>query len=99
MGMAAVLEAAIDEQSPPLPSRAPSVRRRVLTLAAPVIGENLLQTIIGIVDTLFVSRLGADALAGVGTAVQAMFFLISALSAVVIGSSILVAHAIGARDQ
>jgi len=78
------------------PAQAPSVRRRVLLLAAPVIGENLLQTMIGIVDTLFVSRLGANALAGVGTSIQVMFLLISVLSAVVVGGSILVAHATGA---
>ena len=77
-------------------AQAPSVRRRVLLLAAPVIGENLLQTMIGIVDTLFVSRLGANALAGVGTSIQVMFLLISVLSAVVVGGSILVAHATGA---
>lgn len=73
-----------------------SIRRRVLSLATPVIAENLLQTMLGIVDTLFVARLGSAALAGVGTAIQVIFFLISALVAVAIGSSILVAHAIGA---
>jgi predicted signal transduction protein with EAL and GGDEF domain len=36
------------------------MRRRVLGLAWPVIGENLLQTLLGIVDTLLVARLGAD---------------------------------------
>ena len=85
-------EAPEDRPAPKLPS----VRRRVLTLATPVIGENLLQTAIGIVDTLFVAKLGADALAGVGTAIQVLFFVISALTAVAIGSSILVAHAVGA---
>lgn len=73
-----------------------SIRRRVLALATPVIAENLLQTMLGIVDTLFVARLGSAALAGVGTAIQVIFFLISALVAVAIGSSIMVAHAIGA---
>lgn len=84
-----------DDAGAILPAQ-PSVRRRVLLLAGPVIGENLLQTMIGIVDTLFVSRLGADALAGVGTSIQVMFLLISVLSAVVVGGSILVAHATGA---
>jgi multidrug resistance protein, MATE family len=83
--------------APALPDT-PSVRRRVLLLAAPVIGENLLQTMIGIVDTLFVSRLGTDALAGVGTSIQVMFLLISVLSAVVVGGSILVAHATGGHQ-
>ncbi|HEX5417143.1 MAG TPA: MATE family efflux transporter [Chloroflexota bacterium] len=76
----------------------PSLRRRVFELAWPVILENLLQTMLGIVDTLMVGRLGADALAGVGTAQQLLFFLIAILSAVSIGSSVIAAHAIGAKD-
>lgn len=86
-----------DQTWPGTSPNEPSVRRRVLTLATPVIGENLLQTLIGIVDTLFVARLGSDALAGVGTSIQVIFFVLSALSAVAIGSSILVSHAVGAR--
>src|SRR5436305_8313299 len=76
----------------------PSLRWRVFQLAWPVIVENLLQTMLGIVDTIMVGRLGADALAGVGTAQQFLFFLIAILSAVSIGSSIMTAHAIGARE-
>jgi len=75
----------------------PSLRRRVFDLAWPVIGENFLQTMLGIVDTLFVARLGPAALAGVGAAIQIMFFVISALSAVSVGSSVLVAQAVGAK--
>src|SRR5690242_5311750 len=74
------------------------LRRRVLGLAAPMIGENFLETLLGIVDTLLVAGLGAVAIAGVGSALQIMFFLISALSALAIGSSVLVAQAVGARD-
>src|SRR5262249_42163201 len=76
-----------------------SMRRRVLGLAWPVIGENLLQTLLGIVDTLLVARLGAEAIAGVGSSLQIMFLAIGVLSAVSVGSSILVAQAIGARDR
>ena len=76
----------------------PGMQGRVLRLAWPVIGENLLQTMLAIVDTLLVARLGAAAIAGVGTGVQLTFFLISALAAVTIGASVLVAHAAGARD-
>src|SRR5262247_3886345 len=74
------------------------LRKRVLGLAGPVIGENCLETLLGVVDTLLVAGLGAVALAGVGGALQVMFFLISALSALAIGSSVLVAQAIGAGD-
>lgn len=62
-----------------------------------MITENFLQTMLGIVDTLLVARLGAEALAGVGAAIQLMFFVISALSATSVGASVLVAQAVGAR--
>jgi putative MATE family efflux protein len=74
------------------------VRRRVFTLAAPVIGENLLQTLLGVVDTLLVAGLGAVALAGVGAALQVVFILLGGLSALSVGASVLVAQAVGARD-
>jgi putative MATE family efflux protein len=74
------------------------LRKRVWGLAGPVIGENFLETLLGIVDTLLVAGLGAVAIAGVGSALQVMFFLISALSALAIGSSVLVAQAVGAGD-
>lgn len=84
-----------DDETPP---DAPSYNRRVFRLAWPVISENFLQTMLGIVDTLLVSMLGAAALAGVGSAIQVMFFVIAALSATSVGSSVLVAQAVGAKD-
>ena len=78
--------------------RSDPVQRRVLGMAWPIIGENLLETLLGIVDTLLVAGLGTAAIAGVGSALQIMFFLLSALSALAVGSSILVAQAVGAAD-
>jgi MATE family, multidrug efflux pump len=89
------------EHSAPAPRDAGdprALRRRVLALAGPVIGENLLETMLGIVDTLLVAGLGARAIAGVGSALQVLFFLIAALSALAVGSAVLVAQAIGAGD-
>lgn len=80
----------------PAPKEEPSLNRRVFSLAWPVIGENFLQTMLGIVDTLLVAQLGAAAIAGVGSALQIMFFVIAALSATSVGSSVLVAQAVGA---
>ena len=48
----------------------PMTQRRVLTLATPIIGENLLQTLVGAVDTFMVARLGAAAVAGVAANVE-----------------------------
>jgi len=65
-------------------------------LAIPIIAENLFQTTLGIVDMLMVSRLGAAAIAGVGTSLQIMFLVISALSAVTVGTTVMVARYTGA---
>ncbi len=82
-------------KSPP----APMTQRRVLGLAIPIIGENLLQTAVGAIDTFMVARLGSAAVAGVGTAVEVVFFLISTLIAVDIGATVFVSQAIGAGDR
>ena len=44
-------------------AEARALRKRVWGLAAPVIGENFLETLLGIVDTLLVAGLGAVAIA------------------------------------
>jgi putative MATE family efflux protein len=74
-----------------------TLRRRVLALSWPVIIENLLQSLIGFVDTALVGHLGTDALAGVGGAQQIVWLVTTALSAVMMGATVLVAHAIGAQ--
>ena len=75
-----------------------SIQRRVFNLAWPVISENFLETLLGIVDTWLVASLGAIAIAGIGAAIQFMFFVIAAMSAVSVGNSVLVAQAVGARN-
>jgi MATE family multidrug resistance protein len=81
------------------PRHQPMTQRRVLSLATPIIGENLLQTLVGAVDTFMVARLGAAAVAGVGTGFEIVFFIISILSAIDIGATVLVSQAIGAGER
>ncbi|HEX5992562.1 MAG TPA: MATE family efflux transporter, partial [Thermomicrobiales bacterium] len=98
-----VLEPTAIEATPFLPYERPSqldqprhelmTQRRVLTLAMPIIGENLLQTLVGAVDTFMVARLGAAAVAGVGIGFELVFFIISILSAIDIGATVLVSQA------
>jgi len=78
------------------PSRS-QLEKRVLRLAWPVIGENLLQTMLGVVDTILVASLGAVALAGVGAALQVIYVTTAALSALSVGVAVLVAQAYGCR--
>lgn len=72
-------------------------QRRVLGLSLPIIGENMLQTLVGAVDTLLVAKLGSEAVAGVGTAVEFVYFIISILIALEIGATVLVSQAFGAN--
>ena len=85
----------------PHPSTAPRTRsliRRVLGLAWPVLVENFLQTMVGVVDIFMVSFLGTVALAGVGTSLPMLFVIFSAITAVAMGGTVLVARAVGAKD-
>ena len=91
--------AAPETPSSEKPAPEPMTQRRVLGLATPIIGENLLHTLVGAVDTFLVARLGAAAVAGVGTGFEFVFFIISILSAIDIGATVLVSQAIGAGDQ
>ena len=72
--------------------------RLVLRMAWPAILENSLHTLLGIVDTILVARLGTDAVAGVGAGTQWMFLFISVLFGISTGSIVLVARSIGAGD-
>lgn len=76
-----------------------AVRTRVLALAIPVIAQNLLETMLGVVDTALVGRLGASATAGLAAANQVLWLVIAMLSAISIGSAVLVAQAAGAGDR
>ncbi|HEY64427.1 MAG TPA: MATE family efflux transporter [Caldilineae bacterium] len=75
------------------------VGRVVNQLAWPVIAENLLQTLLGVVDMMMVSHLGASAVAGVGAANQVIWVLAASFSAVMVGTTVLVSHAIGAGER
>ncbi len=75
-----------------------SLRRRVMGLALPAIGENLLHTALGIADTILVAGIGVVALAGVGAALNVLFIVMAALSSLSVGASVLVAQAIGANN-
>ncbi len=76
----------------------PMTQRRVLGLAFPIIGENLLQAAVGIIDTLMIARVGSEALVGVGVSLEIVFFMIAILSSISIGGTVLISQAIGAGE-
>ena len=82
-----------------LPESADLIGPTVNRLAWPVILENLFQTALGTANMIMVARLGASAIAGVGTAIQVIFVLQAAFAAVTTGTTVLIARFIGARQE
>src|SRR5512143_1864858 len=76
-----------------------SLNRQLFQLAWPSLIENLLQTMLGFVDLVFVGQLGPDAIAGVGLGNQLMFLLQVVFMGLAVGNQALVARAIGAGDK
>lgn len=75
------------------------VGRSVFRLAWPAIAENALQTLLGLVDTAVVARLGTAALSGVGASQQLIWVLTTALIAVSMGTTVLIARFTGAGQR
>ena len=90
--------------------QAGALRRTVLWLALPAVGEQVLNTLVGLADTFLVghlsdaaaARLGytsATALAGVGLANQIVWLITVFFMAVSVGSTALIARARGGGDE
>ncbi len=73
-------------------------RPTIMQLAFPSILGNLLYTIVGVVQTLFVGELGSSALAAIGAGQRVFFALQAILLAITAGTTALVARAWGAGD-
>ncbi len=76
-----------------------SLNRQLLDLAWPSLVENLLQTMLGVVDLMMVGRLGPDAIAGVGLATQVMNVLLVTFMGLSVGNTALVARFVGAQRK
>lgn len=71
----------------------------IIILALPAIGEMSLNTLLGVADTIMISRfVGADALAAVGFANQIIFTLIFIFSSFNTGATSMIARAFGEKD-
>ncbi len=98
------------ERPPPAPST-PAMRagardatsgpvlRVLITLAVPIVATNVFQSLYQLIDTFWVGRLGADAVAAVSLSFPLSFLMISAGGGLSIAGAILVAQSFGARDQ
>jgi putative MATE family efflux protein len=72
--------------------------RAVWRLALPVIGANLLTTLVNVVDVFFAGRLGPTEVAAVGLATTVRLLLLVVVMAVSSGAMALAAQARGSRD-
>ncbi|MBN1177713.1 MAG: MATE family efflux transporter [Anaerolineae bacterium] len=75
-----------------------SLRRQVVRLAVPAMGERILTMTVSIVDTMLVGHLGAVALAAASLANEWMFVAIVLFWALSTGTTALVARSVGERD-
>ncbi|WP_035571865.1 MATE family efflux transporter [Halonatronum saccharophilum] len=76
-----------------------SITKSLFILAGPMILSNLMNTLYNIVDTIWVGRLGASAVAAISLAFPIIFLLISIGMGFTIAGTSLVAQAKGAKDQ
>lgn len=70
----------------------------ILSLAFPIIIENVLQTLLGTTDTYFAGQLTDHAIAGIGVTSMVMNIFISFFSAVSIGTTAIVSRNYGKKD-
>jgi putative MATE family efflux protein len=75
------------------------IRALVTRLAWPSIVENMLQSVFNILIIMMVSRLGSAAIAGVGGSNQILMVAMACFFALSMGTTVLVAHATGARNR
>ncbi len=78
---------------------AKEIRRSLLVMALPAIGENVLQMLLGISDTAFLGHYDWRVMTAVGTANQVVFIFQAVLVAISTGSMVLISNSYGARNQ
>ena len=76
-----------------------SIIGSLLRLAVPIVGANLLQTAYQLVDTFWVGRLGAHAVAAVSLSFPVLFLLIAVGAGVAVAGSVMVSQLRGMQDQ
>lgn len=72
--------------------------RQIAILSAPLVLQNISQTLLGVVDTYFVSRIGTEALAATGLASILFFAVMMFFRSVANSTVVFVGRAYGAHD-
>ncbi|HWH69467.1 MAG TPA: MATE family efflux transporter [Candidatus Sulfotelmatobacter sp.] len=87
------------EPRPGAVAAAPAGRPTLWSLAWPIFIEQGLRVLIGTVDTLMVSHIGDDAVAGLSVANQIVILFIISFAFIGVGSSVVITHHLGAHDR
>ena len=74
------------------------IRRAVMSLALPIVGSDLLQRGVNVVDALLVGRLGAAELAAVGLSQLLLMFVMALVYGLGVGATVMVAFHTGATN-
>ena len=78
---------------------AKEIRKSLLVMALPAIGENVLQMLLGISDTAFLGHYDWRIMTAVGTANQVVFIFQAVLVAISTGSMVLISNSYGAGNR
>ena len=73
--------------------------RSIIPFAWPILLELVCVVLMGITSTVLVSRIGKDATAAVGITDSVTYIILSLLSAIALGGSVLIAQAFGRHDR
>ncbi len=82
-----------------LPGSTAEARKQVLQLAGPSLVEMALVTFVNMADMIMVGRLGPAAIAAVGLTNQPVFFAMAAFIALNVGTTAVIARAIGSGED
>lgn len=75
------------------------ITKTLFALAMPIIMSNFIQTLLGIVDMIWVGKLGSGAVSAIGTASFYINLATALTTLVAVGSGVKIAHAIGEKDK
>ncbi|MBY8233261.1 EmmdR/YeeO family multidrug/toxin efflux MATE transporter [Vibrio fluvialis] len=75
------------------------IQRSILPFTWPILVELVCVVLMGIVSTILVSRIGKDATAAVGITDSVTYIILSLLTAIALGGSVLIAQAFGRRGR
>ncbi len=76
-----------------------NITKTIFSLYIPIFATMMLQSLYGIIDTIFVGKLGANALAAVGQSNTILMFVFAFMASISIGSTSLIARQLGAQKS